>query len=223
VKDAAGKIVQNVRDSVDIKLKGDSAANLSKTPVEYDTGFMLAPGTYSFRFLARDNETGKMGTYDHKLIIPDLTNEQKMLPISKVVLSTQRTDLSAAVFNAMKDKKLVESNPLVQDGKKLIPSVTNVFSRQKEMFVYLQAYQPAATTTQPLVATVSFIRGKVKAFETAPLEVTDGLDAKSKAVPLKFSVPLGKLAPGRYTCQVNVLDPTGHKFAFWRTPVMLVN
>ena len=66
------------------------------------------------------------------------------------------------------------------------------------------------------------MKGKVKAFETAPLQVTEGLDPKSKALPLKFSVPLAKLAPGRYTCQVSVLDPTGQKFAFWRAPIMLV-
>ena len=222
VKDAAGKVVQNVRDSADIKLKGENAANLSKSPVEYDTGFILPPGTYSLKFLARDNETGKMGTYDRKFVIPDLTAETRALPISKVVLSSQRTDINNALFNAQKDKKLLELNPLVENGTKLIPSVTNVFSRSKDMYVYLQAYEPAATTTQPLVATVSFIRGKVKAFETAPLEVTSGLDAKSKAVALKFSVPLNKLAAGRYTCQVNVLDPEGQKWNVWRTPVMLV-
>ena len=222
VKDEKGKVVQNVRDSVDIKLKGETAASLAKSPMEYDTGFILAPGTYSLKFLARDNETGKMGTYDRKFVIPDLTTQQAELPISKVVLSSQRTDLNNAVYTAQKDKKLLESNPLVDNGTKLVPSVTNVFNRTKELYVYLQAYEPAATTTQPLVATVSFIRGKVKAFETAPLQVSDGLDPKSKAVPLKFSVPLSKLAPGRYTCQVNVLDPSGQKFAFWRAPMMVV-
>ena len=222
VKDAAGKVVQNVRDSADIKLKGENAANLSKSPVEYDTGFILAPGTYSLKFLARDNETGKMGTYDRTFVIPDLTTEQKTLPISKVILSSQRTSVDAAVFSAQKDKKLLEANPLVENGTKLVPSVTNVFSRSKDMYVYLQAYEPTANATQPLVATVSFIRGKVKAFETAPLQVTEGLDPKSKALPLRFSVPLAKLAPGKYTCQVNVLDPSGQKFAISRTPVMLV-
>jgi hypothetical protein len=69
---------------------------------------------------------------------------------------------------------------------------------------------------------VSFYRGKIKEFETAPLEVTAGLNEKSKAVPLKFSVPLDKLQPGRYTCQVSVLDPTAQKFAYWRAPMMLV-
>jgi hypothetical protein len=72
------------------------------------------------------------------------------------------------------------------------------------------------------MARVSFYRGTVKAFETEPLEVTDGLNPKTKAVPLRFSVPLEKLQPGRYTCQVSVLDPTARKFAFWRAPMVLL-
>jgi len=110
----------------------------------------------------------------------------------------------------------------VQGGQKLVPSVTRVFKKDQDMYVYLEAYQPTAESTQPLVASVSFYRGKVKAFETAPLQVTEGLNPKSKAVPLRFSVPLAKLQPGKYECQVNVLDPTGQKFNFWRTPVMVL-
>ena len=30
------------------------------------------------------------------------------------------------------------------------------------------------------------------------------------------------MAPGRYTCQVNVLSPEAQKYAIWRAPVMLV-
>jgi hypothetical protein len=97
-----------------------------------------------------------------------------------------------------------------------------VFSLSKEMYVYLQAYQRGATSTQPLVAFVTFYRGEVKALETAPLPVTDGLDPRSKAVPLRFALPLESLATGRYDCQVTVLDPAGQKVAFWRAPVVLV-
>ena len=61
-----------------------------------------------------------------------------------------------------------------------------------------------------------------KAFETAPLAVTDGLDAKTKAVPLRFSLPLESLAPGRYDCQVTVLDSTAQKVAFWRAPIVVI-
>jgi ABC-type uncharacterized transport system substrate-binding protein len=73
-----------------------------------------------------------------------------------------------------------------------------------------------------MTAAVSFYRGKGKAFETEPLVVTEGINAKSKAVPVKFSLPLAKLQPGKYTCQVSVLDPSLGKFAFWRAPVVVL-
>jgi hypothetical protein len=222
IKDEKGKVVQNVRDFIPVSLKGETAAELAKRPLGYDTGYTLAPGKYDIKFLARENVSGKMGTYETKFVVPDLTAETTLVPISSVVLSSQRMDMNSAVFSAQRDKKIEAANPLIEDGKKLIPSVTRVFNKSQDMYVYLQAYEPAAETTQPLVATVSFIRGKVKAFETAPLQVTEGLDAKSKAVPLKFDVPLGKLVPGRYTCQVNVFDPTGGKWNHSRQEVMVV-
>jgi hypothetical protein len=52
--------------------------------------------------------------------------------------------------------------------------------------------------------------------------VTEGLQAKSKAVPLRFSIALDKLAPGEYNCQVSILDPNSKKAAFWQALVMLV-
>ena len=222
VKDSAGKIVQNVRDMADVKLKGQTAADLAKHPLEYDTGFTLAPGKYNLKFLARENETGKMGTYEINFAIPDLTADQKLLPISSVILSSQRIALDAAVFSAEKDKKLLAANPLVEGGQKLVPSVTRVFNKNQEMYIYLEAYEPAASATEPIVASVAFYRGKTKAFESAPLEISQGLNDKSKALPVRFSLPLGKLQPGRYTCQVSVLNPTAQKFAFWRAPMVLV-
>lgn len=110
----------------------------------------------------------------------------------------------------------------MHDGHKLIPSVTRVFSKARELYVFLQAYERGVTSMQPLVAFVTFYRGEVKVFETAPLPVTDGLDAKSKAVPLRFSLSLEKLPPGQYDCQVTVLDPTGQKAAFWQAPIVLI-
>ncbi len=218
VKDAKGVLQGTVRDEITVKLKGESVGQLSKRNLAYDAGFTLAPGTYTLKFLARENETGKMGTFESKFVVPDLTTDPRYLPISSVVLSYQREKLDQTVASAEKDKKLIAANPLVRDNEKLIPSVTRVFRQDQDMFVYLEAYQPAAEQTQLMVATVSFYRGKVKAFETAPMKITDGLNAKSKAVPLSFSVPLGKLQPGRYTCQVNVVEPGVQRFASLARP-----
>ena len=222
IRDSKNMLAGTVRDEITVKLKGENTGQLTRKNLEYDSGFTLKPGAYTLKFLARENETGKMGTFETKFTVPDLTTDTKRLPISSVVLSYQREQVSAAVASVEKNKKLIAANPLVQDGQKLVPSVTRVFRKDQEMYVYLEAYQPGAEKTQTMVATVSFIIGGVKVFETEPLKVTEGLNAKSKAVPLRFSVPLAKLQAGRYTCQVSVLEPSVQKFAVWRAPMVLL-
>ncbi|MCC6857108.1 MAG: VWA domain-containing protein [Bryobacterales bacterium] len=222
VRDAGGRLQGTVRDEITVKLKGENAGRLAAHNLNYDTGFTLQPGTYTLKFLARENETGKMGTFETRFAVPNLTARQNRLPTSSVVLSHQREKLSAALASAERDRKLIASNPLVQDGEKLVPSVTRVFLKDQEMYVYLEAYQPAAPATQYMVASVGFYRGKVKAFETAPLQIVEGLNPKTKAVPVRFRVPLAKLEPGRYTCQVSLLSPSARKFAIWRAPVVLL-
>ena len=142
-----------------------------------------------------------------------------------MVLSSQRIELKDALYNAAKakDQDRAEAvNPLVQAGQKLIPSVTRVFSKSRDMYVYLQAYEQGAPRTQPLIAFVSFYRAQTKAFETQPMEVTSGSNNRLKTMPLSFSIALNQLSPGEYNCQITVLDPSGQKGAFWQAPVMLV-
>jgi len=220
IKDEYGTTIQNIRDKVDMKLSGETAAELTKRPIEYDTGYTLLPGTYNIKVLARDDETGRIGTYMSKFVIPNLNKEDKRIPISSVVLSSQRVELKDALYTAGKDKVQV-LNPLVLDGQKLIPSVTRVFSTSREMYVYLQAYESAATA-EPVVAFVTFYRGRAKVFETPPLQVSELLEGRIKTLPLKFSLSLAKLPPGRYNCQVSVVDPAAQKANFWQAPVMLV-
>jgi VWFA-related protein len=221
VKDEFGNTVQNVRDKIDVKLTDEAAAQLGRRPIQYDTGFTVLPGQYVMKFLACDAETGHIGTFQTTFVVPNLDRETTRVPISSVVLSSQRVPLGDALFSLQKND-VQAANPLVFDGQKLIPSVTRVFSKSRNLYVFLQAYERGATTIEPLLAFVALYRGEVKALETPPLPVTDGLDPHSKAVPLKFNIPLDALSPGRYDVQVTVINPTGQKITFWRTSIAIV-
>jgi VWFA-related protein len=222
VKDAKGEVKSNVRDYIELKLKDQNVAELAKRAIAYDTGFILPPGPYSLKFLARDNETGMIGTYEQKFVVPDLNTTQTTLATSSVILSNQRQPVTEALYTADKDKKLLAENPLVQDNQKLIPSVTRVFKKSQDMYVYLETYEPLADTTEPVMANVSFYHGKTMAFQTEKLMITEGLDKKTKALPIRFSLPLAKLNPGRYECQVSIFNPTEKKFAITRAQIMVV-
>lgn len=73
----SGITVGNVRDNVNIKLSDATASELARRPIEYDTGFTLTPGRYTIKFLARDDETGRIGTYQTTFVIPNLNKEDE--------------------------------------------------------------------------------------------------------------------------------------------------
>jgi len=221
VKDDYGYTIQNIRDRLDIPLDQETAEQLATRPILYETGFTLLPGKYVLKILARDSTTGRIGTYQTAFEIPNLMKEETWLPLSSIVLSAQRVAMTDALLT-VQDGAEQTTNPLVSDGQKLVPSVTRVFSRQRPMYVYLQAYERGAETTQPLVAFVSFFQNGQKVLETQPLAVTDGLSGRASAVPLRFAFPLDSLPPGRYDAQVSVLEPGGRKVAFWQGAVALV-
>lgn len=223
IKDEYGTTVSNIRDKVEIKLKGETASRLASSPIQYDAGFTLLPAKYVIKFLARNSETGRIGTYQADFIVPNLNKELVRLPISSVVLSSQRIAMEDALFTTGKTKTAREqvANPLIEEGQKLIPSITRVFRKNADMYIYLQAYEPDAPAMRPLAAFVTFLRGAEKVFE-APFTITEGMFAKSKAVPVKLSVALDALSEGEYTCQITLLDPTAQKAAFWETPVKIV-
>ena len=253
VKDeVSGATMSNVRDFVNIRLSDQTAAELARRPVEYDSGFTLFPGKYTIKFLARDDETGRIGTFQTTFTIPDLNKATRRLAISSVVLSSQKVALNDALYNATRGKEQAKddaANPLVQDGEKLIPSVTRVFSRDKQMYVYLQAYEndlavaqaaavqtpdggaegkeapappPSADASAPLFAWVTFYQGAKMVMETAPVAMTAMPSTRLGIVPFRFRIALGSLADGPYQCQISVLDPAGHRAAFWQGSVTVV-
>jgi VWFA-related protein len=234
IKDlVGGTTVTNVRDNVNMKLSDATAAELAHRPIEYDTGFTLLPGKYQIKFLARDDETGRIGTYETTFVIPNLNKEEKRIPISSVVLSSQRVELNQALFDAAKakDRQKEDSvNPLVQDGKKLIPSVTRVFSTSREIFVYFQAYKQAAwnggatstSSNPPFFALVTLYRDGAQVFQTQPTAISPNPASRLGTMPLSFNLRVNQLPAGRYDCQITILDPQAQKANFWRAPVVLV-
>jgi VWFA-related protein len=226
IKDAVGNItVTNIHDKVDTKLDNATAEQLAKAPVMYTSGFTLLPGKYTIKVLARDDETGRIGTFQTNFIIPNLNKELTKVPISSVVLSGQKVEQKDVLYDAMKSKaRATEASvdPLVENGAKLVPSVTRVFSKNHQLFVYLQAYEPGAPATQPLISFVTFYRKGAKVYETQPQAVLPKPQTRLGVVPLDFSISLEGLDAGEYDCEVTVLDPTNHHGTFWQAPIVLV-
>jgi VWFA-related protein len=220
IKDEYGVTLRNSKDKLQFTLDAAAAADVARRPIQYETGFSVLPGNYTIKVLARDTTTGRIGTFIKSFVVPNLEREKVRLPISTVIITSQRVTPSDALYTVQQKISADISNPLVYGGLKLIPGVTRTLSAAREWYVFLQAYERDSPKIRPLVAYVTFYRDGGKVFETEALGA-DSWDPKTRAVPIRFTIAAGSLPPGAYDCQVTVLDPLTSKAAFSRSTVQI--
>jgi VWFA-related protein len=209
--------VDQIRDTV--KLAVNTSTKVRQKNVQYNNAFFLPPGRYHLKFVVRENQTGRMGSFETDITIPDFKSQP--LKMSSVVLSSQ----------LQPGKKKKYDNPLLRDGSEIIPSVTHVFTSGQHLYLYYEVYDPAREGAEKgktkgdtgirLLTNVSFFQGKVKAFETPLVESNSITEENRKAAVFQLDVPLAQLKPGFYTCQVNVIDDAAGKFLFPRLALLI--
>ena len=217
-----------VRDTIPLKLAEDVAGQVAHKNLQYDTGVTLTPGKYRLRFVARENGEGKVGTYEANFIIPDV-NTDKSLRISSVILSNQRDPVASQVAGVKNSKKLVENNPLIADGKKLVPNVTKVFRVNQNMLVYVEVYDPNIPDFMPenfrragVSASLALYKDNKKIFESPSVRANRLLESRTATLPVWLQMSMAKIPPGNYDAQVNLIDEFGKKFAFPRSSVAVL-
>jgi VWFA-related protein len=226
VRDARGRDAASVRDTIPLKLDESTAGRVARKHIQYDTGLTLAPGKYTLRFVARENGEGKVGTFETPFTVPDLASGNA-LRLSSIVFSNQRSQQDAGVKN---NKKLLGQDPLVDSaGQKMVPNVLRVFRPGQDLYVYFEVYDPTIPENAPqnfrpaaVAATVALYQGSQKVTESQPVRVNRPDAKRDNTVPLRLQASLRGLQPGKYVCQVTVIDELGRKFAFPRTPVVLL-
>jgi hypothetical protein len=142
-----------------------------------------------------------------------------------VILSGQKEPISAAVGAAETNKKLLAEHPLVQDGQKVVPSITRVFRKDQSLYVYFEVYDPGLDPDRKapsVTAELELLQGARKAFESRPLRLNKLGTARPGVTPFSFQIPLARLQAGQYISQVNVIDELGRKFAFSRNSIVLL-
>jgi VWFA-related protein len=233
VRDIAGHDIGDIRDTV--RLAVDQAQQVRQKNVQYTTGFNLPIGKYHVKFVVRENETGRMGSFETDLTVPDL--KKVPLKMSSVVLASQR----------MPAGKKQQDNPLIRDGQQFVPNLPHVFRQDQHMYLLYEVYDPAHATgaqvssatasansaapapkpdknaPQPVrvMTSIEFLSGSAKAFETPLIQATQLNEPSREAVAFQFDVPLDSLKPGTYICQINIIDDAGGTFTFPRTAVLI--
>ncbi len=115
-----------------VKLAIDDSQQVSRKNIQYTTGFTLPLGKYHLKFVVRENQTGRMGSFETDINLPDL--KKFPLKLSSVVLSSQRGP------SGKKD----DDNPLSNGGFTWVPNVAHVFRTDQHMYLLYEVYDPAS-------------------------------------------------------------------------------
>jgi VWFA-related protein len=220
-----------IRDTV--KLAVNTANEVQRKNVQYDSGLVLSPGKYHLKIVVRENQSGRMGAFETDFTVPDLKSTP--LKMSSIVMASQVQPAG----------KHDPNDPLIRNGSEIVPSVTRVFSSGQHLYFYYEVYDPAhsgnaavasasgrngtpdnhpnpdARNAVRLLSNVSFFKGNVKAYETSLTEVQEISVPNRHAAVFQLDVPLSELKPGFYTCQVNVIDDAAGHFVFPRVAMLL--
>ncbi len=203
IRDERGFPVGRIRDTLTVPPA--DADVLAARQVLYQMGVTLPPGRFWVKVVVRENTSGRMGTFETPIVVPELKNAP--VKVSSLVVGTQLQNVGARKTNS----------PLVRDGVELVPSLTHIVSRDQKLYFYYEVYDPATENGSPQIRTnLSFYRGKVKVFDT-PIVERNRLDAADRrAAVFQFELPAQSLRPGLYTCQINIIDQVAGRFVFPR-------
>jgi VWFA-related protein len=217
VRDAkTNRVVGALRDTITVKVDTEHFQDMQQRSLVYQGGIILSPGEYKLKFLARENESGRIGTFEDKLSLPPPQTDR--LQLSSVLLSSQVEGVQKTAqvkTQALGADAKMKSSPLEVGGERIVPSVTRVFTDQQTLFVFFQAYLPQKADATSLRAGLVFFRNGRRLSDTAMVEPAE-YNENIRTASFRISLPLGPLDTGRYTVQAIVVDAGTSYSAFAR-------
>jgi VWFA-related protein len=202
IRDAkTGRSVAATEDTITVNLDTAHFQEYARRTLLYQGGVILAPGSYRLKFVARENETGRVGSFEVPLNVPAPAADK--LGVSTVLLSSQL--VAARKNDEVRTRGLgpgarMESSPLEVAGERIVPSVTNVFTTDQTLYVFFQAYLPPKADPAALRAGLVFFRNGVLA-NRSPLVAPAAYDPKTHTASFRIQLPLARLPLGRYTLE----------------------
>ena len=231
VTNASGQVVGGLRDTLPVKLEGEAYEQVLSGNILYEGEMVLPPGKYRLKAVVRENQSGKIGTFEQPLELPGLSKAG--LELSSVVLSNEVKPVAQSMETRSRRGRDRKSHLLVIGSRSILPSVTRVFRTNQTLAVYLESYggnptspatnQQAEGNGPPLPPSVAlvFFRGGRKFAEAGPFPAKLEKSPDEKAVYF-VQIPLEKFPAGRYILQANVIDPAIDQVAFARVPMAIV-
>ena len=131
--DIIGEVVDEVKRPIGsaretVKLNLDPALQARQKNIQYTTSFNLPPGKYQLKFVVRENQTGRMGSFEADITLPDMKK------------AAAEDEFHCAGFAASTKQ---EDFPLIRGGEEYVPNISHVFRQDQHLYLLYEVYGPA--------------------------------------------------------------------------------
>jgi len=209
---AKNSVISAVRDTIRVNLDEDSLKKIKSGGIQYQTGFYLKPGGYYLKFLLRENQTGKLSTFEQSLAVPDF-NESK-LSMSSIFLgnrlepANQKNNV-VRKMNVSGESGGKSRDPLVVGENRIVPSVARLFSPKDTLYIFFQAYLSSNKRISPdLKTSLVFFKNGERFRGAGDLDLTQLDEGSRDALTCSLNLPLSGFPQGDYVLQVHLEDQT---------------
>jgi GWxTD domain-containing protein len=196
VSSITGRVVQTFEDVVQVDVPAEELPKYLDQKRVYWQGIPLRPGMYRINLVLKDIASGNMGTQVFSIRVPRYDDEA--LSNSTLILAD---DIQRV------DTKNIGKGQFVIGSTKVRPSVGEQFRKDQRLGIYLQVYNLATDekTHKPSAhIEYALLKDNKQVYQFA--ENSDQVPGAAQQMTLEKVLPLGSLAPGRYTLQVKVTD-----------------
>ncbi|HYL86254.1 MAG TPA: GWxTD domain-containing protein [Candidatus Angelobacter sp.] len=196
ITDPGGRIVQTFEDVISRDFPESLfAASLELSSI-YQKSVPLRSGLYRLDLVIKDTHSGNIGIQSTALRVPRY--EEGKLDASSLILADGIEPVAAKVLGA---------GQFVLGAYKVRPRLSQEFSSSDKLGIYLQLYnlQRDADAHKTKVSVAYRITNDQQEVWRA-VETADHLHQGGEQLTIERYIPVGALAPGRYTIEVTAID-----------------
>jgi VWFA-related protein len=204
--DAGGKNRGGDRSVVNLALRPENRQRFVQTGVRVATRLQIPPGRYQLRVAARETGTGRVGSLNYDLEVPDFTDEP--LAVSGIAIASAA---ALAISTAKVDDQFKEVLP----GP---PTAIRVFPRGDTLAIFAEVYDNDVKAPHVVDITTTVVSEDGRnVFKVAEERSSADLQGKPGGYGHQARIELKDFAPGTYLLTVEAKSRAGNKPPVGRT------
>ena len=144
VIDEVKRPIGRVRETV--KLNLDPSLQARQKNIQYTTSFNLPPGKYHLKFVVRENQTGRMGSFEADITLPEM--KKAPLKMSSIVLASHApAQQEAEPAGAQRRGVRAQHQPRLPPGPAPVSALRGLLARRAKSRPRISPREPSRAST----------------------------------------------------------------------------